>query len=290
MTDVRVRNETEAKGGIGPSPRSHTEDAMTPLVAVSDLTFWYGRTLVLEDVSFEVHQGEFLSIIGASGCGKSTLLQILDGILQPTEGTVLIRGRRADGLRDNTRAMVFQNFALFPWKTVLENVRLGLDYRRRDLSGKERTQIARRYLDRVGLAAAERLYPYQLSGGMQQRVGLARAFAVQPELLLMDEPFGALDAQNAELLREDLRALVAEEHRSVVFVTHNLDEALQLSDRILLMSASPGRIFEDIPLADVKVDAERWARDEQAHYRTRIWNFLKSEVASAQGRQVSLKS
>jgi len=264
-----------------------TSGAATPLVAVSDLTFWYGHSLILEDVSFEVHQGEFLSIIGASGCGKSTLLQLLDGILRPTEGVVLVHGRPADGRRDNTRAMVFQNFALFPWKTVLDNVRLGLDYRRRDLSGKERAQIARHYLDRVGLAAAERLYPYQLSGGMQQRVGLARAFAVQPELLLMDEPFGALDAQNAELLREDLRALVAEEHRSVVFVTHNLDEALQLSDRILLMSASPGRIYEDIPLAEFKVDAERWERDQQAQHRTRIWNFLRSEVTSAQGRQVN---
>jgi NitT/TauT family transport system ATP-binding protein len=199
---------------------------------------------------------------------------------------VLVRGRPAGAVRDNTRAMVFQNFALFPWKTVLDNVRLGLDYRRRDLSGKKRTEIARHYLDRVGLGAAERLYPYQLSGGMQQRVGLARAFAVQPEMLLMDEPFGALDAQNAELLREDLRALVAEEHRSVVFVTHNLDEALQLSDRILLMSSSPGRIFEDIPLAASKLDAERWAHGQQGQYRKRIWDFLKTEVASAQGRQV----
>jgi len=287
MTGVDLRSGVRANHDMAANDRTGNADRSAPLLEVSGLTFWYGSALVLEDVSFEVHQSEFLSIIGASGCGKSTLLQILDGILKPTEGTVLVRGRRADGHRDNTRAMVFQNFALFPWKTVLDNVRLGLDYRRRDLSGKERTQIARHYIERVGLAAAERLYPHQLSGGMQQRVGLARAFAVQPEMLLMDEPFGALDAQNAELLREDLRALVAEEHRSVVFVTHNLDEALQLSDRILLMSASPGRIFQDIPLAELKLDSERWAQEQQAQHRIRIWEFLKAEVASAQGRQVS---
>ena len=280
-----------ARGAAGVTLSAETADPRAaareaPLVSVSGLTFWYERNLVLDDMTFDVYEGEFLSVIGASGCGKSTLLQLIDGILRPTEGSLLVRGRPAHEIRDNTRAMVFQNFALFPWKTVLDNVRLGLDYRRHDLSAKERTRIARQYLERVGLAAAERLYPHQLSGGMQQRVGLARAFAVQPDMLLMDEPFGALDAQNAELLREDLRALVAEERRSVVFVTHNLDEALQLSDRILLMSASPGRIFEDIPLAQAKADSDKWEREVVADYRARIWRFLKTEVESAQGRQV----
>jgi len=286
MTGVHLQNGSRAAAKMPVDTAADPAARSAPLIAVSNLTFWYGRTLVLENVSFEVPDGEFLSIIGASGCGKSTLLQILDGILRPTEGTVLVRGRAVGTVRDNSRAMVFQNFALFPWKTVLDNVRLGLDYRRRDLTRKQRMEIARHYLDRVGLAAAESLYPYQLSGGMQQRVGLARAFAVQPDMLLMDEPFGALDAQNAELLREDLHALVAEEHRSVIFVTHNLDEALQLSGRILLMSSSPGRIFEDIPLAAQKLDVDHWIHEQQGQYRTRIWDFLKTEVASAQGRQV----
>src|SRR5690606_38289525 len=209
----------------------------SPLVTVSGLTFWYGSKLVLDNVSCHIQEGEFVSVIGASGCGKSTLLQLLDGVLRPTHGLVRIGGRPAER-RDNSRAMVFQSFALLPWKTVLANVRLGLDYRRRDLSSKQRNEIARHYLARVGLSDSEHLYPYQLSGGMQQRVGLARAFAVQPSLLLMDEPFGALDAQNAEILREEVRALVKEENRSVVFVTHTLDEALQLSVRVLLMRSA----------------------------------------------------
>jgi ABC-type nitrate/sulfonate/bicarbonate transport system ATPase subunit len=240
-------------------------------------------------VSCRVEEGEFVSVIGASGCGKSTLLQLLDGALRPGHGDITVGGHAAT-VRDNTRAVVYQNFALLPWKTVLRNVRLGLDYRRRDLPLSERDRLARHYLDRVGLSACASLYPYQLSGGMQQRVGLARAFAVRPALLLMDEPFGALDAQNAEILREEVRALVAEERRSVVFVTHNLDEALQLSDRVLLMSSSPGRIVEDISLVEPKSDETAWHREHYGAYRARLWDFLKSQVAMGQVRAVEVEA
>jgi NitT/TauT family transport system ATP-binding protein len=256
-----------------------------PSIAVSELTFWYGSNLILDDVSCTIEKGQFVSIIGASGCGKSTLLQLIDGALRPSFGRIEVDGRDATA-RSNSRGVVFQNFALLPWKTVLENVRLGLDYRRRDLSSAERTEIARRYIARVGLTRAEHQYPYQLSGGMQQRVGIARAFAVQPPVLLMDEPFGALDAQNAELLREDVRALVAEERRTVVFVTHNLDEALQLSDRILLMKANPGRIHEDISLVDVKRDPEAWEHKHYQEIRQRLWEFLKKDIAEAQVKEL----
>lgn len=266
------------------SREAHSAEAA---VSVRGLTFWYGRNLIVDEITFEMEQGQFLAIIGASGCGKSTLLQLLDGALRPDGGTVSIGGRDLDVAKRSTRAMVYQNFALLPWKTVLHNVRLGLDYQRKDLSKRERTDIARRYVDRVGLGNAERLYPYQLSGGMQQRVGLARAFAVQPSILLMDEPFGALDAQNAEILREEVRGLVAEEHRSVVFVTHNLDEALDLADRVLLMSSSPGRIKEDILLTDLKKDDPNWVEVHYPEYRAKLWSFLKQEVERAQRRSLN---
>jgi len=255
-----------------------------PMVEVSDVSFSYGTEPVLAGVSCTVRSGEFVSIIGASGCGKSTLLQILDGVFTPDRGSVRVAGRPV-ATRDSDRAMVFQNFALMPWKSVLDNVRMGLGYRRRDLPAKERTEIARHYLAQVGLGQAEQLYPYQLSGGMQQRVGIARAFAVQPSLLLMDEPFGALDAQNAELLREEVRDLVARESRSVVLVTHNLDEALQLSDRILLLRSTPGRVEEEIDLRPLRADEASWHRDYEQH-RARLWDFLRREVAAAQNRDL----
>lgn len=254
----------------------------SPLVEVDSVSFAYGDTPILQDISCTVREGEFVSIIGASGCGKSTLLQILDGALRPAQGQVRVAGRPVS-IRGSERAMVFQSFALLPWKTVLDNVRLGVDYRRRDLSRRQRDELARDYLSRVGLAKAAKLYPYQLSGGMQQRVGLARAFAVHPHLLLMDEPFGALDAQNAELLRDDVRTLVAQERRSVVLVTHNLDEALQLSDRILLLRAAPGRVEDDISVRELRADADTW-RLEYDRHRERLWDFLKHEVAAAQDR------
>lgn len=255
--------------------------ATTPatLISVENVTFWYGSTLILDDVSCSIAEGEFVSVIGASGCGKSTLLQLLDGALRPGNGRVVIEGHDASK-RDDSRAVVYQDFALMPWKTVAENVRLGLDYRRGDLRMKQREEIAHHYLDRIGLGRAAGMYPYQLSGGMKQRVGLARAFAVQPSILLMDEPFSALDAQNAEILREEVRGLVAEERRCVVFVTHNLDEALQLSDRILLMRSTPGRLAEDISLVEQKSDPVAWERIHYAEYRARLWEFLKGEVAA----------
>ncbi|HET6739924.1 MAG TPA: ABC transporter ATP-binding protein [Kribbella sp.] len=268
-------------------PAGRRDDAVgndSPLVEVERVSFAYQDAAILEDISCTVDEGEFVSVIGASGCGKSTLLQILDGALRPDSGQVRVAGRPV-ATHHSDRAMVFQSFALLPWKTVLDNVRLGLDYRRRDLSRRERNELAAEYLDRVGLTRAAKFYPYQLSGGMQQRVGLARAFAVRPRLLLMDEPFGALDAQNAELLREEVRALVALEQRSVVLVTHNLDEALELSDRILLLRAAPGRVEEEIPVRELRADTAGWRQSYDQH-RERLWSFLKSEVAAAQGRDL----
>lgn len=251
-----------------------------PAISVDRVSFGYGDEVVLDDISIEIPEGEFVSLIGPSGCGKSTLLSMFDGEVRPDTGRVAIFGQAVDSTR-NDRAMVFQNFALMPWKTVLDNVLLGLSYRRRDLARKSRVALAEEYLERVGLSHAKDKYPHQISGGMQQRVGIARAFAVEAKLLLMDEPFGALDAQNAELLREDVVQLVKEARRTVVFVTHNLDEALQLSDRVLLMTTRPGRIRDEVrPDFGDKLSAGY--RDRYEAQRDVLWAHLKSEVLRLQ--------
>jgi ABC-type nitrate/sulfonate/bicarbonate transport system ATPase subunit len=257
-------------------------------ISVEHVTFGYGKEVILQDISIDVAEGEFVSLIGPSGCGKSTLLSMFDGVVRPDAGSVRVFGSSVqDTLKQ--RAMVFQNFALMPWKTVRENVLLGLNYRRKDLSKNERLELAKEYINRVGLSHALDLYPHQISGGMQQRVGIARAFAVQPRLLLMDEPFGALDAQNAELLREDLLKLVAEESRTVVFVTHNLDEALQMSDRVLLMTARPGTIRDEVrPDFGPKSSAEY--RERYDSQRDLLWDHLKSEVLTVQAREEGQQS
>lgn len=259
-----------------------------PLIEIDDVSFAYGDQLVLKRISFTIRQGEFVAIIGPSGCGKSTLLTMLTGMLQPGAGEIRIAGQPVKGPGDD-RAVVFQSFALLPWKSVEENVALGLRYRRRDLARSERRVIARRYISMVGLGGFEDRFPHQLSGGMQQRVGLARAFAVDAPILLMDEPFAAVDAQNAELLREELRDIVAREARTIVFITHNLDEALFLSDRILLMGTRPGVIAEDVRIdlpqprgLDVVHDAER-AR--YAGYRARLWEHLRAAVEAEKALQ-----
>lgn len=269
---------TTSFAGAAAAASPAASDAGEPESAVvqfDHLSFGYGDTVVLEDISFSVAAGEFLSIIGPSGCGKSTLLTLLDGMVAPDHGRVLVDGI-APRPGDESRAMVFQNFALMPWKTVADNVELGLSYRKRRASRATRNALAQRALDKVGLSKSAALYPRQLSGGMQQRVGLARAFAVQPRILLMDEPFGALDAQTSEVLRDQLRGMVGD-GTTVIFVTHNLDEALQLSDRVLLMTTGPGRIREDVRIDLPSSDDAAYA-GKYEEYRSRIWEHLKTEV------------
>lgn len=252
-----------------------------PVIEAKGVSFAYPGQLVLSDVSFQVRWGEFVSLIGPSGCGKSTLMMILAGLLRPQRGTVYARGQAVDG-PSGDRAMVFQSFALMPWMSALKNVMMGSAYRREGRSTEELRAEALHYLELVGLADAADKYPHELSGGMQQRVGLARAFAARSEILLMDEPFAAIDAQNAEILREELRGMVAKESRTVVFVTHNMDEALFLSDRVILMGADPGRIVEEVVISlprergvDVGTPEERLRYGE---YRHQIWSHLRREV------------
>jgi NitT/TauT family transport system ATP-binding protein len=199
-----------------------------------------GKLEVIKDVSFEVRKGEFLSVVGPSGGGKSTLLRIIAGLLKQTNGLL--------ELGSGKMAMVFQNFAIFPWLTVYENIEFGL--KMNDMPAKEREKIVREKIKEVGLTRFEDKYPKELSGGMRQRVGIARALAVNPEILLVDEPFSSLDSFTAEKLREDLLNIWLRYKMTVVMVTHLVEEAVQLSDRILVLSPRPAaiKLEMDIPL------------------------------------------
>jgi NitT/TauT family transport system ATP-binding protein len=222
-----------------------------PLVDVRKVRHFYRKgggadLLVLDDVNLELKDNEIVGLLGRSGSGKSTLLRSIAGLLEPSEGEVLFQGRPVDGPADGV-AMVFQSFALFPWLTVQQNVELGLEAKR--IAPEERRQRALAAIDLIGLDGFESAYPKELSGGMRQRVGLARALVVRPALLLMDEPFSALDVLTAETLRTDLLDLWCEGRmpiRSILIVTHNIEEAVLMCDRILVFSANPGRIAAEI--------------------------------------------
>jgi NitT/TauT family transport system ATP-binding protein len=222
-----------------------------PLVDVRKVRHFYEKAggsdlLVLEDVDLQLKDNEIVGLLGRSGSGKSTLLRSIAGLLQPSQGEVLFQGRPIDGPPDGV-SMVFQSFALFPWLTVQQNVELGLEAKR--MPPEERRQHALAAIDLIGLDGFENAYPKELSGGMRQRVGLARALVVRPALLLMDEPFSALDVLTAETLRTDLLDLWCEGRmpiRSILIVTHNIEEAVLMCDRILVFSANPGRIAAEI--------------------------------------------
>jgi NitT/TauT family transport system ATP-binding protein len=206
-----------------------------------------GGVLALSDIDFEVRDNEFVTVIGPSGCGKTTLLRIIAGLIPYNQGEVSIDRRPVIGPGPD-RAVVFQNFALMPWADVLGNVTFGLEVR--GISKGDSEAKARELIKLVGLEGFERRLPKELSGGMQQRVGLARALAVNPQILLMDEPFGALDEQTRRLLQEQLLQLWERERKTVVFITHSMEEAVMLGDRVMLMTPRPGRVKEmiDVPL------------------------------------------
>ncbi len=232
----------------------------------------------LAGVSAEVASEEFVALLGPSGCGKSTLLQILAGLLAPTAGRVWFEGPAVPG-RPLT-AMVFQEFALFPWRTVQANVEFGLE--ELGVPAPERTRRARRFIELTGLAGFESRYPHQLSGGMRQRVGIARALAVDPAVLLMDEPFSALDAQTRQLMQEELLAIWERTRKTILYVTHNIQEAVFMADRVIVLSRRPGRV-----LADIRVDLGRPRVEamaaEPAFVRAadRIWGLIKDQAREA---------
>lgn len=202
-----------------------------------------GQREAVDAITLVVRPGEFLCIVGPSGCGKTTLLRMIAGLDYPTSGEIILDGNPVTGPSPD-RGMVFQEFSLFPWKTVLKNVEFGLEI----LEVPNKQQIAEEYIELVGLQGFEHSYPYELSGGMKQRVAIARALATNPSILLMDEPFGSVDAQTRNVLQEELLGIWARAKKTVLFVTHSVDEAVYLGDRILVMSTRPGRIIECMPV------------------------------------------
>ena len=231
----------------------------------------------LDAFDMDVEDGEFISIVGPSGRGKSTFLNVLLGLIKPDAGEVRMHGRKITG-PGSERAMVFQEFGLLPWRTVQHNIELGLELKR--TAAAKRRLIAERLISLVGLAGFENHYPHELSGGMKQRVGLARALATDPEVLLMDEPFAALDAQTRDLMQVELLRIWREARKTVLFVTHQIDEAIYLSDRVLVMSKRPGRtkrVF-DIKLPRPR-DYEMRVTPEFNDLKLDIWNTLKGEIA-----------
>lgn len=239
--------------GKDPAGKGATRVALLEVAGVNKTYADASRSItVLEGISFCVEPGEFVCLVGPSGSGKSTLLRMIAGLDQATRGSILYRGKPVTEATDHI-AVVFQSFALLPWLTVSGNVELGLEAR--GVAKEERRWRANRFIDKVGLDGFEEAYPRELSGGMKQRVGIARALTVEPELLLMDEPFSALDALTAQNLREEVLTLWRDETLpvdSVVMVTHGIEEAVLMADRILVMSSRPGRIK-----ADVRVDLPR---------------------------------
>ena len=253
-----------------------------PVLAALHVTKAYdagtsGTVVAVRDLSMEVMPGEFVCLLGASGCGKSTMLGMFAGFLPPSAGQVLLRGKPITRIEPRC-GMVFQSYALFPWKTVRGNVEFGLKMQGRGRA--ERRAEAQRFIDLVKLSGFENRYPGELSGGMQQRVSLARVLAAGPEVLLMDEPFAALDAMTRQIMQEELLRLHAAQGTSTLFITHSIDEALILSDRIMVMSARPGRIKAVVPnpLARPRHVSVQLS-PEFAQLKAAVWRLVEDEVA-----------
>jgi NitT/TauT family transport system ATP-binding protein len=266
------------------SPRAASTQALQAPIAIEGVSHTYrpprGRPVpALDDVSLEVRPREFVALLGPSGCGKSTLLYLIGGFLPVERGRILVDGS-AVAAPGPDRGIVFQHFALFPWKTVRANVLYGLE--RAGLPRNEREARAQNFIDLVGLGGFEDAYPSHLSGGMKQRAALARTLAVDPKILLMDEPFGALDAQTRSLMQAELIAIWQRTPKTVIFVTHDVQEAVYLSDRVAVMSARPGRIKAIIDTRFDKSDPHRFKAKAFVDKVDEIWDLVRVEAMKAQ--------
>jgi NitT/TauT family transport system ATP-binding protein len=239
--------------------------------------------VALKDIDLEVKEREFVAVVGPSGCGKTTCMRMAAGLEHPTGGRVKVGGVEVTRPGPD-RAVVFQQFALFPWKTVWDNIEFGL--LSLQVASDERRRRIEHYIGLMGLAGYERAFPHQLSGGMQQRVAIARAYVLDPKVLLMDEPFGALDAQTRVVMQEELVRLARQHPRTVLFITHAVDEAVYLADRIVVMTRRPGTIREIIDTKSIR-DRERWDSHPRiedvmdlpsfVHLRTHVWKLLRDQ-------------
>jgi NitT/TauT family transport system ATP-binding protein len=234
---------------------------------------------VIDDISIAIDKGELVVFLGPSGCGKTTLMRIVGGLETATRGRVLIDGQAVSG-PDRKKGMVFQSYSSFPWLNVLDNIRFGLKFRD-DLDAAEKERRAHHYLELVGLKGFERYYVNRISGGMRQRLAIARTLAADPDVLLMDEPFGALDAQNRDFLQAQLDVIQRSEHKTIIFVTHDVEEAVFLADRIFIFSARPGRILEEVRVSDY-LPAERTLehKDSEVFFklRNRILGITRAQA------------
>src|SRR6266436_1815453 len=274
-----------------PRPLTRLEAAeplpMRPAIRIRDLRKMFGQLMAVDGVSVDIAHGEFFMIVGPSGCGKTTLLRILAGLESVTSGAIEIE---TPSSQRPVNSMIFQGDSIFPWMTVWDNAAYGLKMRRAPAAVVK--EVVGHYLARTGLTRFAKYYPHQLSGGMRQRVSIARAFANDPEILLMDEPFSALDAQNKLLLQEELLRIWEEDKKTVVFITHSVDEAVFLGDRIMVMTAQPGRRKTIVPVALARprniIELQR--APEHGELIHRIWTSLREEVHRARQQEEEIKS
>jgi NitT/TauT family transport system ATP-binding protein len=258
-----------------------------PAIRIRDLHKRFGGLTAIDGVSLDIAHGEFFMIVGPSGCGKTTLLRILAGLDSVTSGTIEIETPNS---QRPVNSMIFQGDSIFPWMTVWDNAAYGLKMRRAPASTIK--EVVGHYLARTGLTRFAKYYPHQLSGGMRQRVSIARAFANDPEILLMDEPFSALDAQNKLLLQEELLRIWEEHKKTVVFITHSVDEAVFLGDRIMVMTAQPGKVkmFVPVALARPRNIMELQKSPQYGELIAHIWSSLREEVHRARKQEEEMKS
>jgi len=274
-----------------PRPLARLEAAqplpMRPAIRIRDLRKMFGQLIAIDGVSVDIAHGEFFMIVGPSGCGKTTLLRILAGLESVTSGTIEIATPNS---QRPVNSMIFQGDSIFPWMTVWDNAAYGLKMRRAPAATIK--DVVGHYLARTGLTRFAKYYPHQLSGGMRQRVSIARAFANDPEILLMDEPFSALDAQNKLLLQEELLHIWEEHKKTVVFITHSVDEAVFLGDRIMVMTAQPGKVktFVPVPLARPRDIMELQKMPQYGELIAHIWSSLREEVHRARQQEEEMKS
>jgi NitT/TauT family transport system ATP-binding protein len=282
---------SQAVPSVTRQPRSDIGDepaTRTPLIEIRGVSAGYEnkrqktRLIALRDVFLDVYEGEFVAIVGPSGCGKTTLINMIAGFMKPLEGTIRVGGRIVDGPGPD-RTMVFQDYAVLPWRTVYNNVRFALENRRPRPSKSVMRERIGDALELVGLTGFEKSYPYELSGGMRQRVGIARALVSEPEILLMDEPFGAVDAMTREAMQAEFEKIIAETGQTVFFITHSIDEALTLADRVVMVSNRPGRVKEiiDVDLPRSRFDEGVRRSDRFGELRQHIWSQLQAEALGA---------
>ena len=267
------------RGDTEPSRQS------VPVISAKNLTVGYKlhrerkQLTALRDITVDVDKGEFVVLVGPSGCGKTTFINAIAGLVDPWEGTILVNGQPVKGPGPD-RAMVFQDYALMPWRTVESNIRMPFEFQNLGISKQEMDARVRRYIDLVDLTGFEKSFPYELSGGMKQRVGIARALVSEPDILLADEPFAAIDAMTREAMQSELEQFVAKTGQTVIFITHSIDEAVILGDRVVVISYRPGQIKEivDVNLPRPRFDYDVKTLPEYGDMRDHIWQLVKDEA------------